>query len=76
MKRTSKPKRVRHPNYPWDRWIEKDTVHLRRGKDYSCSDRVMAQQARNVVYRRGFGEGVTVRRWARGITLVFRPKGK
>ena len=39
--------------YPWDSWLARDRIVLRRGKDYQCSQSVMAQQIRNAAVQRG-----------------------
>lgn len=40
--------------YDWDKWFRRKRFTLVRGKDYSCSQGVMAQQIRTAAHRRGF----------------------
>jgi hypothetical protein len=41
------------PRYPWDVWLSKSKLILRRGRDYSCQPHSMAQQVRNAASARG-----------------------
>ena len=46
--------------YPWDRWLGKKRIVLRRGRDYRCQPHSMGVQVRNAAAARGVHVSVKI----------------
>lgn len=47
--------------YPWEFWLARQRLVLRRGRDYACTNSTMASNVRNAASQRGISISVEER---------------
>jgi hypothetical protein len=53
-------KHVGQLRYPWDTWLSKKRIRLKRGRHYQCMTHSMGVQVRNAAIRRGIHVSVFI----------------